>query len=40
MDNELLAAISGMLDQKLDEKLDVKLDPIKQDIAGVKQDIT
>ncbi len=49
-DNELLLAISSMLDEKLDEKLDreigalrseIKSDisEVKQDIAEVKQDI-
>jgi len=40
MDEELLAAISEILDKKLDEKLDQKLDPIRQDITGLDQKVS
>jgi predicted nucleic acid-binding Zn-ribbon protein len=36
LDRELLTAIAEMLDKKLDEKLE----PIKQDVSGLKQDMT
>lgn len=35
-DNELLLAISDMLDTKLEEKLEEKLKPIKEDVQHVK----
>lgn len=35
-DNELLLAISQMLDEKLDKKLDEKLKPIQDEIKKVK----
>lgn len=35
-DQELLQAISGIIDKKLDEKFSSSLEPIKTDIAGIK----
>lgn len=41
-DNELLLAMSEMMDKKLnalDETFDKKLEPVKEDIRAVKEDI-
>ena len=38
-DNELLLAISRMLDMKLDEKLEEKLQPVKEDLQNLKEDV-
>jgi len=39
-DQELLQAIAGIIDQKLDEKLNGSLEPIKTDIAGIKDEMS
>ena len=38
-DNELLLAMSNMLDTKLEEKLEEKLQPIKEEIHVLKEDV-
>lgn len=38
-DNELLLAMSNMLDMKLEEKLEEKLQPIREDMQELKEDV-
>ena len=38
-DNELLLAISGMMEQMLDQKLKAALQPVHEDIGQLKEDV-
>lgn len=40
VDQELLVAISNLLEEKLEEKLEAKLQPIRRDIAELKADVS